>query len=136
MHDPRMSVRMIGELRFRAIADSALRLVNRLALVTSPKAPAPTKEPWHAVSVVGGSGACRAAKALSNQRFLSAEAPALPLPACSSRSTCKCVYRHHSDRRAILRRETDRGGFPRPRFGQERRQGPQAHGRRADDEPG
>src|SRR5262249_5503869 len=104
------------------------------ALVTNPKAPEPAKEPWHAVSVVGGSKACRAAKGLSNQRFLSAEAPALPLPACSSPSTCKCIYCHHSDRRAILRRDTDRGRFQR-RFVQERRQGPRAHGRRADDEP-
>ena len=37
---------------------------------------------------------------------------------------CKCVYRHYSDRRTTLRRETDRGRFPRPRFGNERRQGP------------
>ena len=100
---------------------------------TNTKLPGTLKQPWHAVSVVGGSGACPAAQVLRDKRFLSNEAPVLPLPECSSPSLCKCVYCHYSDRRAILRRETDRGRFPRPRLGKERREGPQAHGRRAND---
>src|SRR4029453_8225808 len=96
----------------------------------------PPKQPWHAVSVVAQSGACPAAEELRNKRFLSAEAPSLPLPHCSSPTLCKCVYSHHSDRRTTLRRETDRGRFPRPRFGEERRKEPQAHGRREDDPDG
>ena len=103
-------------------------------MVTKTKAPAPFKEPWHAVSVVGGTGACPATERLGDKRFLSKEAPPLPLPECSSPSLCKCTYCHYSDRRATLRRETDRGGFPRPRFGKDRREGPLAHGRRADDQ--
>jgi len=134
MRDPRMSGRTIGEPPFREWQIVVRDLFQRLVFVTNPKAPEPTKSPWHAVSISGGSAACRAVKALGNQRFLSAEAPALPLPQCSSASTCKCIYRHWSDRRAILRRETDRGRFPRPRFGQERRQAPRMYGRRADDE--
>jgi hypothetical protein len=103
-------------------------------MVTKTKAPGPIKEPWHAVSVVGASGACPATELLRDKRFLSNEAPALPLPQCSSPSRCKCTYCHWSDRRAFLRRETDRGRFPRPRLGkEERRQGLQANGRRADD---
>jgi len=91
------------------------------------------KEPWHAVSVVEGPRACPAAEGLRNKRFLSDEAPRLPLPDCSSPWRCKCKYRHHADRRAISRRETDRGSFSSPKFEKDRRQWLQAHGRRADD---
>ena len=104
-------------------------------MIFKSKISTPLKEPWHAVSVVGQSEACPAAKELRDKRYLSAEAPSLPLPQCSSPSLCKCVYRHYSDRRNMaFRRETDRGRFPRPRFGKERREGLQAHGRRADDQ--
>jgi hypothetical protein len=103
-------------------------------MVTKTKLPGPFKQPWHAVSVVGQFGACPAAEGLRDKRFLSDEAPPLPLPECSSPRLCKCIYCHYSDRRAILRRETDRGRFPRLRFGKERREGLQAHGRRADDQ--
>ena len=57
-----------------------------------------SKEPWHAVSV-GGPDACVAAAKLARWRFLSVEAPRLPLPQCSSAWRCACIYRHHSDRR-------------------------------------
>ena len=102
-------------------------------MVTTTNLPGTLKEPWHAVSVVAGSPACSATKGLGDKRVLSNEAPTLPLPECSWPSLCKCVYRHYSDRRAILRRETDRGRFPRPRFEKERREGPQAYGRREGD---
>ncbi len=102
-------------------------------MVTKTKLPGTLKQPWHAVSVVGQPGACPATERLRDKRFLSDGAPPLPLPECSSPWLCKCIYRHYSDRRTIRRRETDRGSFPRPRFGKERREGPQAHGRRADD---
>ena len=88
------------------------------------------KQPWHAVSVIGRAVACPATKELSDKRFLSDEAPRLPLPDCSSTWRCNCIYLHYSDRRRNPRRETDRGRFPRPRFGEERRE---CHGRRADD---
>src|SRR3981189_1697712 len=101
--------------------------------MTKAKPPGPVKEPWHAVSVVGGPRACPAAEGLRDKRFLSDEAPRLPLPECSSPWRCKCVYRHHPDRRAIPRRETDRGGFPRPRLAKERRHGLKGRGRRTDD---
>jgi hypothetical protein len=97
------------------------------------KTPGGGKQPWHAVSVVGGLGACPIVEGLRDKRFLSDEAPRLPLSDCSSRWRCKCAYRHHVDRRAISRRETDGGRFPSPRLGKERREGPQARGRRADD---
>ena len=44
----------------------------------------PGKQLWHAVSVVGRAAACPATVGLSDKRFLSDEAPPLPLPDCSS----------------------------------------------------
>ena len=54
--------------------------------------------PYHAVSVRAGPDCCTAAALLQDERFLSAEAPTLPLEGCSS-VTCGCVYQHHDDRR-------------------------------------
>lgn len=53
----------------------------------------------HAVSVESGLTPCAAALALSHRRFLSNEAPSLPLPDCDSDS-CGCRYAHHDDRRS------------------------------------
>ena len=53
---------------------------------------------YRSVSIVCGSGACESAKALSEKRFLSSEAPMIPLPDCNS-STCTCKYVHYQDRR-------------------------------------
>ena len=92
------------------------------------------EEPWGAVSVVGHSKACRAAVELRGKRYLSSEAPSLPLPQCSSPTLCKCVYYHYADRRSrTFRREADRGQYPRLWGGKERRIGPQTRGRRTDD---
>ena len=55
--------------------------------------------PYHAVSIHTGSAACLQAKALKRKRFLSSEAPQLPLAGCTS-GKCHCVYQHHPDRRA------------------------------------
>jgi hypothetical protein len=100
-------------------------------MVTSRKLPSALRQSWHAVSVVGAPEACPAAGALRQQRFLSAEAPRLPLAECSSPGTCKCRYIHYTDRRAFLRREADRGGLPMRRAGKELRVNPL--GRRASD---
>jgi hypothetical protein len=54
---------------------------------------------------------------MRHQRFLSIDVPALPLPACNSPGRCLCKYQHFTDRRTMLRRETDRGGMPYPRMG-------------------
>jgi hypothetical protein len=62
--------------------------------------------PWHAVSVVPSEGACSKARSLSRVRFLSSDAPPLPLESCDAR-TCRCHYRHHEDRRRLRRRASD-----------------------------
>ena len=55
--------------------------------------------PYQAVSVHAYQGACEAAKGLQGERYLSAEAPAIPLENCTA-ARCHCVYRHHDDRRS------------------------------------
>ncbi len=54
--------------------------------------------PYHAVSIHYHMNACDAAKQLTDKRFLSDEAPKLPLPECTA-STCHCHYEHYEDRR-------------------------------------
>ena len=54
--------------------------------------------PYHAVSIQPGPACRGTAEKYKGKRFLSAEAPQLPLPTCDSRS-CRCRYVHHNDRR-------------------------------------
>ena len=54
--------------------------------------------PFHAVSIKHAADACAAARDLSGKRFLSAEAPTLPLPDCDA-GNCDCRFVHHGDRR-------------------------------------
>jgi hypothetical protein len=86
---------------------------------------------WNAVSVVTSASGCEAARAMKGQRFLSADAPRLPLPQCQSPMTCQCVYRKYADRRAGPRRESEKTGLQRASSsGQERRK---KRGRRSTD---
>lgn len=92
-----------------------------------------TKTPrlrYHCVEVVAGPRACAAALSLKDVRVLSADAPRLPLVDCESPSTCKCVYRHHDDRRAGPRRATELDELADPWAHSERRR---AWGRRETD---
>jgi hypothetical protein len=63
------------------------------------KKPVPLK-PYRGTAIVFDQGACDAAKALKNKRFLVSErnTPMLPLPACDAAS-CNCRYKHYDDRR-------------------------------------
>jgi len=86
--------------------------------------------PYHAVSIAPGVGACDAVLALGDKRFLSREAPRLPLPGCGT-ANCACRYQHHEDRRRSPRRATDTGQAAPIWRGRERRAS--AGGRRFDD---
>lgn len=66
--------------------------------------------PYHAVSIETGTRCCEAAREASDQRFLSTEAPMLPLDGCTQ-AVCRCRYVHHSDRRAKRDRRVQ---FPNP----------------------
>lgn len=90
------------------------------------------RKEWHAVSIVTSNSPCEAAQALQNHRFLSKDAPRLPLADCSAPDACHCIYRHHADRRGKPRRSADRGGLPGSGNEVERRD---QRGRRADDNP-
>ncbi len=89
--------------------------------------------PWHAVSVDCARQGCLPAQQVSGQRFLSGQAPKLPLVSCSNPMGCRCVYKHHDDRRGGPRRIIDNGTSLRssaPFIGNERRN---SRGRRASD---
>lgn len=61
---------------------------------------------WHAVSIVPGPRACEAAREMRGKRFLSREAPPLPLKKCDTHS-CTCRYEHFPDRRKGARRTSE-----------------------------
>jgi hypothetical protein len=74
---------------------------------------------WHAVSVDHGKTGCAAAQKLGETRFLSPDAPKLPLAGCTNPMGCQCRYKHHDDRRNNQRRNfmaanalRSIGGFP------------------------
>ena len=55
--------------------------------------------PFHAVSVVPVGDCCQQARSLLGVRFLSREAPPIPLKGCDA-SSCRCRYQHFDDRRS------------------------------------
>lgn len=58
--------------------------------------------PFHAVSIHADSQCCSAVRTVEARRFLSEDAPGLPLPQCDY-ATCRCKYEHHGDRRSGAR---------------------------------
>ena len=79
-----------------------------VAAVTPAKSVKKISTTHHAVSIVPGYRCCHEVRELAGTRFLSREAPALPLKNCSSDS-CSCRYEHHTDRRGGPRRARDMG---------------------------
>lgn len=77
-----------------------------------PSAKTPVARPrpktFHAVSIEPGHHACAAANFLRGKRFLSSEAPPLPLRQCVC-PQCECRYLHFEDRRGRTRRARDIG---------------------------
>ena len=72
------------------------------------------KDPWKAILIVAGVTPCAAAEQLRGKRFLSRNAPRLPLPECTQQDQCQCKYRHLGDRRGPPRRAGDEGSYMRP----------------------
>jgi hypothetical protein len=54
---------------------------------------------YQAVSIHCYEGACAEAQAIQGTRYLTAEAPVIPLATCKA-DKCRCVYQHHEDRRS------------------------------------
>jgi hypothetical protein len=84
---------------------------------------------WHAVGIVPTARSCDAARACRDRRYLSAEAPALPLKGCDA-VRCECRYGHFDDRRRGPRRGEEKGGIPHKATQADRRE---RRGRRATD---
>ena len=81
-----------------------------------------TSSQWHAVAIKAKGESCDAVQARRATRFLSSDAPRLPLAECSTSDTCTCVYKHHADRRAQPRRQDEKDGLRRSgKVAQERR---------------
>ena len=93
--------------------------------------PVPNKN-WRAVSVVPGGIACELALQLRGRRFLTREAPRLPLTECNRQNECQCKYQHLPDRRGSSRREADSGfgSAPKPMTAERRRPGERRERRR------
>jgi hypothetical protein len=70
---------------------------------------------FHCVETHHHGKCCEAIKALHGKRFLSSEAPMLPVQGCDQ-AHCECDYVHHDDRRSDNRR-TDMG-LQRAMYGQ------------------
>jgi hypothetical protein len=83
-----------------------------------------TRNPYHCVEIRSRGDACSAVRRMTGKRFLSAEAPPLPLAGCPLRA-CRCVYRHFDDRRQEDRRNPYGSGRrpPPESVGGERRRG-------------
>jgi len=65
---------------------------------------------FHGVSIHSGSDcACTAVNTVSGVRYLSADAPMLPLDRCNTPGSCRCTYKHYQDRRSGSRRDSDIG---------------------------
>src|SRR5258706_15560540 len=71
------------------------------------------KDRWHAVSIAANPTGCASAQALGRARFLPVHAPSLPLPQCTAKESCRCLYKHHADRRANPRRREEITGLRR-----------------------
>jgi len=65
--------------------------------------------PFHAVEIRARNNACQAAQDTNGERYLSAEAPPLPLGQCDRPDRCQCRYQHYEDRRNDSRRGTESG---------------------------
>ncbi len=94
--DKKGSFARIGRIKGRAAGSRVLSgSVNKL---------------FHGVAVrARDENCCDSVEELGGQRFLSEEAPLLPLGNCSNPQGCRCVYEHFDERRDNLRRESDVG---------------------------
>jgi len=62
------------------------------------------QNPFHAVSVLVAGSCCQDARKAAGERYLSRNAPPLPLPGCNMPETCNCRFKKHIDRRHHDRR--------------------------------
>jgi len=97
----------------RGLVATFQKLIRRDAARQVEGAPASMtlRNPWRAVGVVPGKNGCQASQQ-ADTRYLCAEAPRLPLGACTNPAGCHCKYRHFEDRRKGPRRSRDGANRP------------------------
>jgi hypothetical protein len=104
---------------------------------TSVAGPKPAASAYHAVSIKLADYPCSAAEEIAGKRFLSGEAPKLPLPGCTDPSSCSCRFVHHKDRRTGRDRRSPFGpagfGPVTGKYEQEKRSGEDRRTRDDDD---
>jgi hypothetical protein len=95
-----------------SLADESGHIVAAPSAPPAPVAKSRPKPPagYHGVAVKPCENACEAVRAIVGERFLSRDAPALPLATCDQK-LCKCTYGHYSDRRDPEDRRTGWGTF-------------------------
>ena len=69
----------------------------------------PSRGSFRAAMIYSRIECCDAAQRISGQKFLAAHAPRLPLGGCSQPELCQCRYKHLTDRRQEMRRDSDHG---------------------------
>jgi len=85
---------------------------------------APAKSSWRAVRILPGADACAAVQDICKKRYLTQDAPRLPLRECDRQDKCQCKYQHLADRRGEPRRADDSGfGIPKVISPEKRRPG-------------
>ncbi len=88
--------------RLKSSAKGASQHHNPVPLTDKPPTPQPinfsSAHPYHCVEIIDDSEQCQNALNLKGKRFLSQEAPSLPLFGCKN-SECRCHYMHFDDRR-------------------------------------
>ena len=77
---------------------------------------------FHGIEIVPGGNACKDAQSISHKRFLSDEAPRLPLDQCERPQGCDCKYKHFVDRRTDEARRASDAGLPQNDYPEEKRQ--------------
>ncbi len=111
-------------LRYRPAAEDVAPRVRKTGPV-QVKQNQPKRHAHHFFGVIvqPGSNACDAVKAIAYSRYLSEDAPRLPLPDCN-RGECRCTLQPQDDRRAGYDRRGDSfsayGNFELDRHAQKR----------------
>ena len=75
------------------------RIKTQMQLARRPVEAHRVTNPYHAVSIKAGPSCAETGVRYGGRRYLSREAPRLPLPTCDAR-TCRFRYVHHDDRRS------------------------------------
>lgn len=100
-------------------------------IVQSKTVSKPMISRYHCVELKAPYDACEEVLKLHGKRFLSAEAPSLPLSGCNQ--NCSCKFKHHNDRRQDDRRDAFSpsgihfSGQKNRRIGGDRRRSSQVH---------